>query len=213
MRNELQWQQDLVLVQRTLAQDQTAISELATRMKCIAGFLNSMNRNGQQRLGRDRLEDAAQEVASRVWRDRELFTGHSRLETWVYPYAKHVFRETVATQYRSNYRRAEHDSIHSLYSIEPSVADSLDVQTESERVQRALRAMDPELALLIEQHLQLGYSFARIASDSGLNINTVKARYYRGMKALRAALGVAKCPENDPRYEPPHTSPPTTHRP
>ncbi len=191
MTNELQWQEDLALVQRTLAGDERAISELAARMNCIAGFLNSMNRQAHHPLRKEKLEDAGQEVAARIWRDRELFTGQSRLETWVYPYAHHVFRETAASQRRVEFRRADHDTIHSLHSAGPTPAETLDVQSESKRVRQAMASMEPDLVVLIEQHLQLGYSFAAIADKGGLNVNTVKARYYRGMGALREKLGTS----------------------
>lgn len=194
MTNELQWQQDLALVQRTLARDQEAIAELATRMKCIPVFLNSMNHHVHQPLSREKLEDAGQEVAARIWRDRELFTGLSRLETWVYPYSKHVFRESVATQSRNDYRRADHDTIHSLYSTAPTVGETLEIQTEAARVRQAMKDLDPELVLLIEQHLELGDSFSKIAKEQGLNLNTVKARYYRAMTTLRETLGQPPSP-------------------
>jgi RNA polymerase sigma factor (sigma-70 family) len=148
-----------------------------------------MNRRAHHPLQREKLEDAGQEVAARIWRDRGLFTGQSQLESWVYPYAFHVWRETVAAQRRVDYRRAEHDSIHALRSGDASAAETLDLQTESGRVRQAMESMDSELVQLIEQHLLLGYSFARIAEADGLALSTVKARYYRGMEALRKKLG------------------------
>ncbi len=199
MTNELQWQQDLALVQQTLARDREAIAELATRMKCIPVFLNSMNHHVHQPLSREKLEDAGQEVAARIWRDRELFTGHSRVETWVYPYAKHVFRESVAAQSRNDYRRADHDTIHSLYSAEPTVSEALEIQSEAARVRRAMESLDPELVLLIERHLLLGHSFPKIAEEESLNLNTVKARYYRAMTALRESLSQPASPNGDSR--------------
>ncbi len=189
MTNESYWQKDLALVQQTLAGNQDAIHEFAARMNCIARFLNSMNRRAHHPLQREKLEDAGQEVAARIWRDRGLFTGQSQLESWVYPYAFHVWRETVAAQRRVDYRRAEHDSIHALRSGDASAAETLDLQTESGRVRQAMESMDSELVQLIEQHLLLGYSFARIAEADGLALSTVKARYYRGMEALRKKLG------------------------
>ena len=219
MTNELQWQEDLTLVQETLARGQGAIAEFAARMKCIPIFLNAMNQQGYRSLSRERLEDAAQEATTRIWRDRPLFTGQSRLETWAYPYAMHVYRESVAAQAKTDYRRADHDTIYSLYSSSPTVGDALDVQTEAARVRQAMSSMKPELVTLIERHLLLGRTFPEIAEEEGLNLNTVKARYYRALKALRDILGQEAGPTGGgtsrtvPPIAPPSASSPGPSRP
>lgn len=194
MTKELQWQQDLALVQRTLAGDKEAIAEFASRMKCIPKFLSGMNRDMNRFLSMEDLEDAGQEVAERVWRDRPKFTGRSRIETWVYPYARHVFREFAATQSRDGYRRSGDDAIDAVPSEDPAVDEVMDLQSEAARTRKAMDAMDPDLVTLIEEHLLLEFSFSAIAANRSLNINTVKARYYRGVSTLRKALDRSQPP-------------------
>ncbi len=188
MTNDKQWKLDLALVQQTLDGDEVAVASLAERMKCIPRFLSSINRRAHRPLSTERLQEASQEVALRVWRDRSAFTGQSVIETWVYRYTAHVFQESLKAQSKADYRRAEHEEINTLLACDPDVSDVLHLRTEAARIRQAMRNLLPDLVELIERKLFLDQSFSKIAKADGENINTIKARYYRALDALHKAL-------------------------
>lgn len=188
MTNEKRWKRDLSLVQRTLDGDEVAVATLAERMKCIPLFLGSINRRSHRTLSFERLQEASQEVALRVWRDRGGFTGQSVIETWVYRYSAHVFQESLKAQAKADYRRAEHDEINSILASEPDASDQFHLQTEAARIRQAMRKLPPEQVELIERKLFMEQSFTSVAKDYEENVNTVKARYYRALAGVQKTL-------------------------
>ncbi|QDV06207.1 ECF RNA polymerase sigma factor RpoE [Planctomycetes bacterium Poly30] len=188
MTNEKQWKRDLALIRQTLDGDEEAVARFADRMKCIPRFLGSINRRAHRSLSIERLQEASQEVALRVWRDRSAFTGHSVIETWVYRYSAHVFQESLKAQSKAEFRRAEHEEIHTILASDLDASDQLHLDTEAGRIRQAMRHLPPSQVELIERKLFLDQPFSFLADELGENINTIKARYYRALTALQRAI-------------------------
>lgn len=186
--NEKQWKRDLALIRQTLDGDEVAVASFADRMKCIPRFLGSINRRSHCSLSAERLQEASQEVALRVWRDRSAFTGQSVIETWVYRYSAHVFQESLKAQSKAEFRRAEHEEIQTILASDPDVSEKLHLQNEAGRIRQAMLNLPMGLVDLIDRKLFNDQPFSVIARDDGENINTVKARYYRALLALERAL-------------------------
>lgn len=186
---ESAWAADLDLVQRTLRGERAAGHEFVDRMTCIPRFLRTFDKRAGNPLDEDTLKDLEQEVAARVWRDRERFSGSSRIESWVFGYARRVYLEEVGAKASTSQWQAPLDE-GSLEQVDPAahvddvVADQLDAQAILDLIDE-LPERDRAIVLA---KLRTGASFTEIARERGEDVNAIKTRYYRALERIRGRL-------------------------
>ena len=188
-KGEASWADDLDLVQRSLAGDRAAANELVDRMICIPRFLRTFDARAARPLGDHALADLEQEVATRVWRDRERFSGSSRIESWIYGYARRVHQEAMSAERGLNERVTALDD-GAFEQVDPSgpvdeaVADQLDAQALLGLIDE-LPEREREVVLA---KLLTDASFTEIARERDEDVNAVKTRYYRTLDRIKGLV-------------------------
>ena len=128
--------------------------------------------------------DICQEVFVSVFRNLHSFNGSAKFSTW-------VFTITHA-------RIVDHMRKHQLQSVttdEPqAVSDGpssgLQQQQSNAEIHNALKELPFEQRLIVELKFFQQYTFAEIANQLDLSINTVKARLYSALGKLKGQLEV-----------------------
>lgn len=168
---------DLAFVQKVMAGDRSAIDEFAQRMRCVPRLLTWQNRRFGRPLDDHDLADLAQDIAMIVWRKLGEYRGLGVLEAWIGKVCSLEFRNAL----RSSRRRPRHFPDGDADDIEAVVESGF---ADAERVRTALLRLDGSVAEIIRAHHFEGLNFVELARREGLPLNTVKTRYYRGLKSL-----------------------------
>ena len=175
---------DLEFTRRVLARDPAALEELNRRLACLP----AMVRYQHQRLGGSldalELEDVVRETTLALWAKLPTFEGRSTLETWAFRFA--MLEILKALQARAR-RAASLD----VPEERPDHRDERETQTlayDAAELNAALEALSPEAARVIRMRHWDEHPFERIAELTGLPLNTIKARYYRGLARLKEIL-------------------------
>ena len=179
---------DLELTARTLRGDRGATMSFVDRMLCIPRFLGKLDERRQHRLGDDRRRDLAQEVTLRVWRDRKAFTGQSKLETWMYSYVHNAYREMVRDEASYGGRREDFSDHPDALSVEDRTLEHVAQRIDSDLVREIAATLPQTHRSVVEMKLTAGLSFSEIARAIGSSPNTIKARYYRALRSIKAHL-------------------------
>jgi RNA polymerase sigma-70 factor (ECF subfamily) len=175
---------DLEFTRRVLAREPAALDELNRRLACLP----AMVRYQHQRLGGSldalEIEDVVRETTLALWTKLPTFEGRSTLETWAFRFS--MLEILKALQARA--RRAtnlewpeERPDHHDDLEREELPFDALEVQS-------ALASLTPDAAEVIRMRHWDDQPFERIAQRTGLPLNTIKARYYRGLARLKEIL-------------------------
>jgi RNA polymerase sigma-70 factor (ECF subfamily) len=190
-KDESAWAADLNLLRRTLEADAAAEEEFVQRMVCIPRFLQRFDARMGQPFDSHQIDDLSQEVAARVWRDRERFAGGSRLESWVFGYARHVFLEALGTE---RVRAGRDGSLESVSLEQPDDATPIDtavaMQLDAQIVLDQVDALPERERVLIRMKLFHGATFTEIARRTGEDVSALKTRYYRAIQRVREKLNV-----------------------
>ena len=191
-KDESTWATDLNLLRRTLEGDAAAEEEFVQRMVCIPRFLQRFDARMGQPFDSHQIDDLSHEVAARVWRDRERFAGGSRLESWVFGYARHVFLEALGAERVRSGREGALESVSleqpdDTTPIDTAVAMQLDAQIILDHVD----ALPERERVLIRMKLFDAASFTEIARRTGDDVSALKTRYYRAIQRIREKLNVA----------------------
>jgi len=135
-------------------------------------------------VGSSDAEDILQQVFLEVWRSRERFDPAQRLEPWLLDIAR---KRSVDELRRRSRRRQQVDSaIRAATTID--VVQFANRYADAEAVRRAIGSLsDVEReAVVLAYFGQL--SQQEIAARLGTPLGTVKARVFRGLRSLSAAL-------------------------
>jgi RNA polymerase sigma-70 factor, ECF subfamily len=183
------WSTDLELVRRARAGSRAAIDGFVERMRCIPRILQVHNARAGQLLSADDLADAAQQVFARVWSKTAEFRGDASLESWVWPFCKHVFLSRL----RERGRRAEPVPVATALEGRAAPAPDADAELALEpldagHVLAALRTLPEEEARAVELKQLEELTFEEIGARLSISPNTAKSRYYRGLAGLRERL-------------------------
>ncbi|MEQ8763865.1 MAG: RNA polymerase sigma factor [Planctomycetota bacterium] len=185
--------EDLTLVRRSLARDESALEGLIERLKCVPRILAAINEKIGGHLSRDELADLSQDALVAVWRKLDTFEGRGRLETWVYGFC---FRELMSFL-RGKHRRR--DALASRLELEEQLAvhPLLTLSLEVEEVERQLDHIGrPDSEVIRMKHYR-DLTFREIGQRLRLSPNTAKAFYYRGLDKLRRRM--RRLQPEDPR--------------
>jgi RNA polymerase sigma-70 factor (ECF subfamily) len=147
---------------------------------CYRRFGPQLQRLCLRLLGRDRADDAVQEIFVQVLERADQFDGRSRFSTWLY----RVSVNHCLKQLRREHRRATlplSDSITSGWAEDDSRAFEA-----REQVERWLTQLDPaQRAVLVLRELQ-GLDYQHIAELLEVPLGTVMSRLHRARQKLIA---------------------------
>jgi len=187
---------DLALVREVLAGDKAAVDAFVDRMACVRRFLVFKNAGFGTPLGVHEVEDAVQSTLLAVWRKLDQYAGLGSLDAWATRFA---FLELMNRRHRRQ-RRPEAGGLGPEDDMTPPAVpgEPTPDPLERERLYRGLERLEADAAeaaaVIRLKHLD-ERTFEEIAAQTGVPVNTVKTRYYRGMERLRQIL-------RDPRTDP-----------
>ncbi len=161
------------------AEDEQAFSELfehfAPRVKAF------LMRSGTPEAA---AEDCAQDVMATLWRKAHLFDpSRASVATWVFTIARNRRIDVVRRE-----RRPEPEDLPWGPEHEPSPADVVAMQQESERLGQAIAALPEPQRDLIRRAYFGDLSHSEIAAETGLPLGTIKSRIRLALERLRRAM-------------------------
>ncbi|MBK7876021.1 MAG: RNA polymerase sigma factor [Planctomycetes bacterium] len=175
---------DVALVQRAIARDEAAISGLIDRLRCVPRFLHLLNSRSGGVLGEHDLADLTQEAISLIWTRLPQYTDVARIETWAYGYTRFLFLNALRKQGRTRARHVDAEiDLEQDVGIAPDHAGS-----DAAELLGLLDELPAEEARAIRSKVLESMTFEEIEARDAVSANTIKARYYRGLKRLHARL-------------------------
>jgi RNA polymerase sigma-70 factor (ECF subfamily) len=175
---------DLEFTRRVAARDPDALDELNQRLACLPAMVRYQHQRLGGALDALELEDVVRETTLALWAKLPTFEGRSTLETWAFRFAMLEILKALQARARraSNLEAPEEHADH---------RDERETQTldyDAAELRSALEALSPDAALVIRMRHWDEQPFERIAERTGLPLNTIKARYYRGLARLKEIL-------------------------
>lgn len=176
---------DLGLVHGVLAGDETALETLRQRLARVPAMVRHQDARMGRLLNETELEDVVRETVAALWSKLSTFEGRASLETWMYRFAALELLKGVQRKCRAP------QPLDDPWSAPDRAASALEEEgPEFDRAQleEGLAALTPQAAAVIRQRHFEELDFEQIAERAGLPLNTVKARYYRGLARLKEIL-------------------------
>ena len=178
---------DRALVLRARGGDASAVEALVVRIACVSRFLRGLNRRLMRPIAPTDLEDLIQSAMTTIWSKLDKYKPERPLEAWMYGICSLEIRKGIESR-----RRSERVELAEEADAWPaSAALELGPALEYEALHRSLDRLRPEYARIIRLVHFEERSFSDVAEALGINRNTVKTHYYRGLHNLRDALAQA----------------------
>ncbi len=137
-------------------------------------------------------DDVAQEVFVAAWRYLPRFESRSRFRTWLFGVALNHCLE-AARRYRSLSRLlGEYPDFGS--DLPESIEDVVQGSHERTDLQRQVAALPPSERETLELYYYAQLSLPEIARLLGVNLNTLKYRFYQSHRRLRERLAGEETP-------------------
>jgi RNA polymerase sigma-70 factor (ECF subfamily) len=160
-------------------QDQTAFAELfrhfAPRVKA---FLMKSGSTAEF------AEECTQDVMATLWRKAHMFDGSkASVSTWIFTIARNRKIDMI----RKN-RRPEPEELTWGPEYEPSAADVMSLQEDTDKLGMALAKLPEKQRKLIERAYFGDLSHSEIAAETGLPLGTIKSRIRLALDRLRHAM-------------------------
>jgi RNA polymerase sigma-70 factor, ECF subfamily len=176
---------DLELVARARTGDPGAIADLTERLACVPAMLRDRHRRLGNPLTAEELAEVEQETLAALWDKLARFEGRASIETWAFRFVSFELHKGLDRRRRQRRFVSDGDS-EILLRAQPEAAEpAIDPVTLHEELERV---GPPGSDVIRMRHFE-GLSFDEIAKSCGEPVNTVKARYYRGLERLRTLLG------------------------
>lgn len=179
---------DVELVRRCLEGVSEAKQEVLERLTCVPRYLATANRKAGHPLEPQDLSDLSQDMLILIWRKIATYEGRARLEYWAFSYCRFGFwnRARKHNQQKRMFS-ADLDSIAESYAGEADAPEAMDYS----RLEDAMKGLPaPERTVIQLKHFE-GLKFREISERLQISPNTVKGRYYRGLKELKTRLDAA----------------------
>jgi RNA polymerase sigma-70 factor (ECF subfamily) len=176
---------DLEFVARLLRREPAAIEEMGRRLSCLMAMLRYQAQRLGAPLSEHELEEVAQDTVVALWGKLASYKGRASLETWAFRFATLELLKSIQRHARGPAALLPLDGdAHPAAETEPDAKPPV----ETAELLAGLEHLEPATARVIRRRHQDDASFDDIAAAEGLPLNTVKARYYRGLKRLREHL-------------------------
>lgn len=176
---------DLDLVKRALAGEPLAVELVCRRLACVPAILRDRHARYGAPLRLEELEEVQQETLVALWAKLAVYEGRASLETWAFRFTVLELLKCLA---RRDRRRQFVADPEAELERAPQREDP-EPLLEPERVHAGLERLGPPANDIIRMRHFEELSFEEIARAHGEPVNTIKARYYRGMERLRELLG------------------------
>jgi RNA polymerase sigma-70 factor (ECF subfamily) len=176
---------DRELVRDVLAGDEAALESLRQRLARVPAMVRYQDARMGRLLNETELEDVVRETVAALWSKLSTFEGRASLETWMYRFAALELLKGVQRKCRSP------QPLEDPWSApDPRLAGNEGDGPEFDRAQleEGLAALTEQAAAVIRQRHFEELDFEQIAERARLPLNTVKARYYRGLARLKEIL-------------------------
>lgn len=186
---------DQELVSAALSGGQDAMDSLVDRLRCVPRILAARNARMGSPLGDHELEDLSQDTLCVVWRKLGEYNGSARLETWIFRFC---FLELLKRlrDFRNKPRPTEDlESSPELSSSPP------EAPVDSDHIHEGLDRLDPDEADAVRLKHFEGLTLREVGERLGQSENTIKGRYYRGIRKLRVLLGETTPERGDGSFE------------
>ena len=137
-------------------------------------------------------EDLFQETWIRVLEKGHLYDGKSRFSTWLMTIAHNVAIDHLRKKTPSSLdemRDPEDAAPFEPVAVGPTPFDNAAASEDKTRIQAALEQLAPIFREVLVLRFQEQMKLEEIAKLVGIPLATVKTRLYRGVQALRPALG------------------------
>jgi RNA polymerase sigma-70 factor, ECF subfamily len=172
-------QQDIALVQRIAAKDETALQELyATYGQRLYVYALRLTEDPAQ------AEDVVQDVLVIVWRSAQKFRGESRLLAWLLGIVHHIAMKSL----RRRVIPITDEMEASLIATSPLPEEQALAGERSEWVREGLQRLSPKHRAVLELVFYQGMSLQETAQVCGCPIGTVKSRLSYARQQLRGVL-------------------------
>ena len=170
-------QEERRLVRAALAGDDQAVNELLERLNCVPRVLAVLNRRVGNPLAQEDLRDLTQEVLTTFWGRLGDYSGRAALETWAYGFCLNTY---MAFLRRRGKRLCE--TLEESRTAEPS--EERPPLEDVERLQAGLARLEEQEQRVIRLKYFDDLTFEEIGARTGISVNTLKTRFYRGMRRL-----------------------------
>ncbi|MRH42079.1 sigma-70 family RNA polymerase sigma factor [Aquibacillus halophilus] len=128
-------------------------------------------------------EDIAHEVLLKCYFNREKFSGHCSINTWM---------NRVTVNHCIDYLRSSHmkkitpsENIDSLLNQQLTLEDTVVIYIDNENLRKQIDLLPSIYVEVLNLYYFKNYSIKEIHSVLKLNVSTVKTRLYRAKKTLR----------------------------
>ena len=183
MKNPVQSKDlDLELVQKTARGDEKAFEQLMAKYeKAVFNTIYRYIGNTED------VEDLAQEIFIKIWKNAKKFKGRSKFSTWLY---------RIAVNHCLDYRKKNRQRAVSLDQMTDKdiIPEALQVSADRDQetrvaiVRKALSELPDRqrIALVLAQYE--GLSYKEIAETMKVTVSSVESLIFRARKALKAKL-------------------------
>jgi RNA polymerase sigma-70 factor (ECF subfamily) len=135
-------------------------------------------------LGNDEdAQDATQDALTAAWQQRRTLRDPERLDAWLGRIVINKCRDRL----RSRARGRERVRSIELVAL-PSVADGSLATADRDRLDRALKALNPDQRIVVVLRFWADLTLDAIADRLGVPLGTVKSRLHHSLNALRSTL-------------------------
>ncbi len=177
MSKRLEWVAQIEAIRDR--QDQQAFAELfrhfAPRVKAF------LMKSGSSA---DFAEECTQDVMATLWRKAHMFDGtKASVSTWIFTIARNRKIDMIRKD-----RRPEPEDLQWGPDSEPSAAEIMAIQQDSDELARALSTLPDKQRKLIERAYFGELSHSEIAAETGLPLGTIKSRIRLALDRLRHAM-------------------------
>lgn len=141
----------------------------------------------------DEVEDVAQEVFIKIYRNINKFQGKSSFYTWVYRITANMCIDTLKKKqtviYLDEKLKTEEGEIYPEIPSDDKRQDELYEQKElKEKLNECIEKLEPKQKLMIILRDIKGFSYEEIAKISGQKLGTVKSQINRARLKLKELL-------------------------
>ncbi len=136
----------------------------------------------------DLAQDAVQESLIRAWRDLPGLRDPDRFDAWLHRLTVNACLDLI----RRRRRRPIEIQLSPIVSLD--VPDHSNTFAERERLDEALRRLDPGHRAVVALHYLLGMPLPEVAASLGIPYGTAKSRLHYALTAIRTDSLVAPSP-------------------
>ncbi|MFK7740287.1 MAG: RNA polymerase sigma factor [Planctomycetota bacterium] len=173
------------LVMRYLAGDGGAATQIVARLQHLPRIAACLNRRFGRLLDASEVEDLAQASCVIALRKLPKFVQGVPLGAWLYRICNLELRNALRRKRRSATRSIDD-------TIEDGAQDALASVERREMIFAALEQVKSSDAQAVRMRYLDGLTFVEIGIRLGVSTNTIRGRFYRGMKSLEEVMRMSE---------------------